>query len=372
MSFSNLLGMLSGNGEADNTEKLLFNNVIGFRGIVDGVGCSTIVQGLANAFSDRTRKKVCVVDTHILYPAQYSLLCGGISSDATSMIDWLSLEVELPKRIIDTKFKRVSLLGCYNRRITDAFSTADSMALVDTTFDKLKELFDVILVDLSHEFTQISAGSALKCNKIFTVVDPSAYCVTNITQSLNNLATSAVPFSKFKNVIVNKSTPKGVNGLGLALSRNNLDTVATIPFSKDIYQCGVSGRSIWGNASASYGIGEFNSAIDALLCSIVNETPLEIIDMQEYAALEEAVANSSIKNKDKARVVELRKRNPILSPTTPEEQAQIRSERYAALRSRNVAIPEDEETDATEEIVGTAIENIVDDSIREDTKGVDD
>ena len=370
MGFSDLLGMISGNGEADSSEKLLFNNVIGFRGIVDGVGCSTIVQGLANAFSDRTRKKVCVVDTHILYPAQYSLLCRGLTSDASSMRDWLSLELELPKRIIDTKFKRVSLLGCYNRRITDAFSTADSMALVDTTFDKLKELFDVILVDLSHEFTQISACSALKCNRIFTVVDPSAYCLSNITQSLNNLATSAVPFSKFKNVIVNKSTPKGINGLSLALNRNNLNAVATIPFSKDIYQCGVSGNSVWGNASSSYGIEVFNSAIDNLLCSIVNETPLEIIDMAEYEAIELAVAESSLSNKSKAREIELRKRKPLLQPTTPEEQVIIRNERYDKLRSRNVQIPEPDVSEV--EITGTAVDDLTDDSIREDTKGVDD
>ena len=68
MGFAEVLGLFSGNEADAQHEKLLFNSVIGFRGIVDGVGTSTILASLAIALSERTNKRICVVDTNILYP----------------------------------------------------------------------------------------------------------------------------------------------------------------------------------------------------------------------------------------------------------------------------------------------------------------
>ena len=65
MGLVKFLGVMSGEGAVDVQEAMLFNKVIGFRGIVEGVGASTIVQGLAHAFSDRTRLRVCVIDTSV-------------------------------------------------------------------------------------------------------------------------------------------------------------------------------------------------------------------------------------------------------------------------------------------------------------------
>lgn len=329
MGFADILGTFSGAGSIAVTDKLLFNSIIGFRGIVDGVGCSTIVQGLAHAFAERTNKRVCVVDTSILYPTQYAFLCNPFDAEARATLkDWFSVEATIPERIIDTRYKRISLLGCYNRRLIDAFSSVDSIKLVDDTFDLLKDLFDVVLVDLSHEWSQVSMAAAVKCNKIFTVVDPSAKCVNNITQSLNNFASAAVPFRKFDECIVSRYTYKGVTGLDQVLSKNKLETVAVIPFSEAIYEAGNFGKSCWGLATPDYGVSEYNDAIDTILRSLVNQTPLEIIDMAEVEALEEAVANSPIKNKNKARRVEMRKREALLSEKTEEEKAEIARKRH--------------------------------------------
>ena len=104
MGFAEVLGLFSGNEADAQHEKLLFNSVIGFRGIVDGVGTSTILASLAIALSERTNKRICVVDTNILYPTQYALLCGGVSSDArATMKDWFSVASSIPERIIETK-----------------------------------------------------------------------------------------------------------------------------------------------------------------------------------------------------------------------------------------------------------------------------
>lgn len=324
-----ILGKISGSGSLEASERLLFNGVIGFRGAVDGVGCSTVVQGLAHAFSDRTRKRVCVVDTHILYPAMYGLLCNPFDSDVKATLkDWFSSEVGIAERIIDTRYKRVSLLGCYNRRITDVFSTTDTVKLVDDTFEVLKDLFDIILVDLSHEFTQISMATAIKCNKIITIIDPSATCINNLTQSLNNLAISAVPFGKFTSTIINKYSDKGYLGLSSIVAKSKLNTIGIIPYSRMIFENGARSRSNWGANTPDEGVAAYNEVIDNLLCSLVNETPLEIIDVAEQEALDEAVNASPVKNKKKARQIELRKREALLQEKTPEEMEAIKQQRY--------------------------------------------
>lgn len=328
MGFAEVLGLFSGNEADAQHEKLLFNSIIGFRGIVDGVGTSTLLASLAIALSERTNKRICVVDTNILYPTQYALLCGGIGSDArATMKDWFSVAATVPERIVETKYKRVSLLGCFNRRISDAFSTTDTTKLADETFDRLKDLFDIILVDLSHEWSQLAMASATHCNRIFTVMDLSARCMSNVQQSLNNLAISAVPFSKFRSTIINKYSVKGFTGLSDIISQCKLEVVTTIPFSSEIYVEGTLSRTPWGMASASYEVGAFNEAIDTLLYGITSETPLEIIDLKEKEEIEQAIADSSIKNKAKARKIILRERGALLTPASDEAKADAKKKR---------------------------------------------
>lgn len=330
MGLVKFLGTMSGEGAIAEQEVMLFNKIIGFRGIVEGVGTSTIVQGLANAFSDRTKLRVCVVDTSILYPSQYAFLCNPFSEDAKSVLkDWFSTEVTLPERIIDTRFRHISLLGCYNRRLTDAFSTTDTLKLVEETFETLKGLFDVILVDLSHEWSQVAMCSARQCNKIFTVVDPSARCVNNMLQSLNNLAICAVPFHKYCTAIISKYSPNGMLGLEAIMKRAKLIPVAQIPFSQQIFEAGTMSKSCWGLSSISYEVEQYNTVIDQILCSIVNETPLEVLDLKAQAELEQAVAESSIKNKRKARAAEMKKREALLAPADEEAMETAKKKRHA-------------------------------------------
>lgn len=353
MGFAEVLGLFSGNEADTQHEKLLFNSVIGFRGIVDGVGTSTLLASLAIALSERTNKRVCVVDTNILYPTQYALLCGGLSTEArAAMKDWFSVAAPITERIIDTKYKHISLLGCFNRRISDAFSTTDTTKLADETFDRLKDLFDIILVDLSHEWSQLAMASATQCNKIFTVMDLSARCMSNVQQSLNNLAISAVPFSKFRSTIVNKYSVKGFTGLSDMIAQCKLEPIATIPFCPEVYVEGTLSRTPWSLASASYEVAEFNNAVDTLLYSIVSETPLEIIDLAEKEEIEQAIANSTLKNKAKARKIILRERQALLQPADEEAKADAKAKRAKRfeLRKQGIMNPDvDTEAEATDD-----------------------
>lgn len=335
MGFANFLGVISGQNSNEISEKMLFNSVIGFRGIVDGVGCSTFVQSLAKALSDRTSKRVCVVDTSILYPSQYTMLCKLSSSAIDNMKDWFTVEAPLAERIIDTNMSRVCLLGLYNRRLTDVYSSLDTVKLVENSFDKLKDLFDIILVDLSHEWSQVAMASAIQCNKIYTICDLSSHCLNNLQQSLNNLAIGAVPFSKCRDTIINKYSVKGRTGVASVINQCKLNVVATIPFSQEIYTLGTLSTPIWDSASLDDGVVQFNEAVDTVLVSMVNETPLEVIDMAEVEGFELEVMNSVMKNKTRARK-KLQKtiRTPILQEASEQEKANAMSTRHKKTKQR--------------------------------------
>ena len=186
-------------------------------------------------------------------------------------------------------------------------------------------------------------------------MDLSARCMSNVQQSLNNLAISAVPFSKFRNAIINKYSVRGFTGLSDIISQCKLEVVATIPFSQEIYVEGTLSRTPSGMATASYEVAEFNEAIDTLLYSIASETPLEIIDLQEKEEIEQAIANSTIKNKAKARKIILRERGALLTPASEEEKAETKRKRKEKfeLRKKGILNP-DADTEAVEEIDDSA------------------
>ena len=69
---SKLIGTISGGSKMEVSEQLLYDKVIGFRGIVPGVGTSTIVQNVAEALSDTTNYSICVLDVSFMYASQYN------------------------------------------------------------------------------------------------------------------------------------------------------------------------------------------------------------------------------------------------------------------------------------------------------------
>ena len=159
------LGTISGGKEMKVSEQLLFDKVIGFRGITEGVGATTLVYNTAAALSDTTNMNICVVDTHILYPVLNQYLGGAAA--ATTGNDWFDYVAEsenLSDIAYSTNLRNVYLVSFRNRGVADMFTSLDNERVVTTMFDALTKFFDIVLVDLSHEQTFISSISATKCN----------------------------------------------------------------------------------------------------------------------------------------------------------------------------------------------------------------
>ncbi|MBT9139402.1 MAG: hypothetical protein DDT31_01986 [Syntrophomonadaceae bacterium] len=153
-------------------------------------------------------------------------------------------------------------------------SSRDSELLVDKIIGTLKTYFDIVLVDLSHELTNINTYAAIRCNKIITVADPSIKCMTHLKKSYNTMASLAINFSKCNRVVLNKQVPDMIIGAEAALGEAGLSLIGTIPLSLEIAKLGVSGKLIWGGASRDNGVLVFNNVVDSLVATLVQKTPL--------------------------------------------------------------------------------------------------
>lgn len=268
-----MLSALSGNNGMKVSEQLLFDKVIGFRGVVPGVGTSTIVQNVAVALSENTNMSICVLDTSFQYPSQYPLLLKGVDAQRS---DFLSFTGELSDITLATSLKNVTLISMYNRTIVDMLSSRDNSDTMIRLIGTLKSYFDVILIDLSHEMTNINTHAAIKCNRIINVADQSIKSMYHLKKSLNNLATLAVPLAKADRIILNKVVPDVLTNTTGVIKEVGLHLVGEIPLSLEIAKAGVSGSKVWTKSKTNKDIKEFSSVIDDLLEMIITITPLNL------------------------------------------------------------------------------------------------
>lgn len=265
------MGVISGDNGLKVSEQLLFDKVIGFRGVTPGCGTSTIVQNVAIALSEQTHYSICVVDTAYLYPTQYPML---VTKEAQRDKDMLDFSGDLSDIVTVTNYRNISLVSLNNRQLTDMLSSSDSEMLVEKVMGALKSYFDIILVDLSYEPTNISTFSAIKCNRIFNVTDQSLKSVYYLRKSLNTMVTLAVPIAKANHIIINKAVPDVLSNTAKVAEEAGLNVVGEIPLSYEIAKLGVVGKRIYASKTSNKDIYQFSSVIDEVVNIITQVTPL--------------------------------------------------------------------------------------------------
>lgn len=267
-----VIGTLSGGLEEKLSEQLLFDKTIGFRGIKDGVGCSTFVFNTACGLIDATKYNVCIVDTNLLYPTMEFLLEPQKTEEEKDIMDFSG--DNLSQIAYKTRYSNIYLVSFKNRVLADMLSSKECQATVEKLFESLKMFFDIILVDLSHEPTWATTISALKCNRIYTILTPDVSCLSVLQKSMNSLASTGVPVYKMRKVIINRNVADVNTGVYKALKSFDLQIMGDVPFSVDIARYGLTGTRIWGAISNRPAVTVFNKVIDGLLDDIcqINET----------------------------------------------------------------------------------------------------
>ncbi len=270
-----IIGAISGGHRTKISEQLLYDKVIGVKGIVPGVGTSTIVQNIAIGISENTNYTVCVLDMNCLYPTQYSLLVKAeeMYNQDTNKKDLLSFTDDISEITHTTSYRNVYLAGFTNRTVLNMLSTQDSEARINKIIGALKSFFDVILIDLSYELTNMNVYAGIKCNKIINVVDQSIKSTVNLKKSLNTMATLGVPLSKANRIVINKVAPDLVADTEGLMESAGLEVLGKIHFNLDILKAGVSGKRVYSKNTTNTDMDEFSGVIDSILDYILQVTP---------------------------------------------------------------------------------------------------
>lgn len=299
MSFlKTLIKTTSGGDNTYQSMQLLYDKVVGIRGIVNGVGASTIVYNLAAALADSTTYHICVLDTHILYPT----LRGLLVAQTPPAKDWFDYSDNISDIVCSTKFKNVKYIGFYHRNLVDLLSTRDCRAVIDNLLPVLKEIFDVILIDLSDENSVIGINAAIQCNKIYTVVSPEPACMYGFKTSINTAVTTAVPVYKLRNVIFNKSVGTLDTPMLNMLKENHFNVMCTLPLSNEILKYNLLGNSFWGAVTRNSEITAANNALAVILKDVleVNEKNKQFLMAEGTHNLDMSKPNTSIENIEKS------------------------------------------------------------------------
>lgn len=270
---NSLLQTISGNGYSlKYSDNLVYDKVIGFKGVVDGVGASTVIQNVAVALAETTNLTVCVLDLHFLFPASYCMLMKGANKEQN---DLLTFDGTVESVITQSDYSNIFIAGLYDRTLKDMISLKDDADKLGEIIEGLKKFFDIILVDIGNEMTNFMACGAIKCNKIYTVIDTSLPCMINLQKSVNTLSTLAVSFHKCRSIILNKYDYKLNDGIAQTLERYKLKLVQEIPFSPIVYEDGTQGAPTWGKVSNRADVTEFNTAIDNIVFHLLHGYDIE-------------------------------------------------------------------------------------------------
>ena len=276
--YSNLLRGVSGAGETRKQNFDIFYEIVAFKGVMDGVGCSTLVANTAKAIAD-LGLKVCVVDTSIKHPVQDILLNTDYRNrvpDEKNRLDWFDMPYTKRSVLHESKVHNgISVLSFFgkDRGIIDILSTNDNPELVDIAFTELHNKFDIILVDCCDEDTSVNTAALQQAQHVIQVWTDSAGVVNNIDNFINNCATLSCPLDKMRNVVYSQTMDDIVNLMGSLddmLTQYRLVKLASNTFSKDIRRVSVLGKMLYQYTSTDPDIIEYTECIIKIVCHILN------------------------------------------------------------------------------------------------------
>ncbi len=273
--YSQLLKGVSGAGETRKQNFDIFYEIVAFKGVMDGVGTSTLVANTAKAIAD-LGLKVCVVDTSIKHPIQDILLNTDYRNrvpEEANRLDWFDMPYTKKSVLHESKLSSgISVLSFFgkNRGIIDILSTNDNPELVDIAFTELHNKFDMILVDCCDEDTSVNTAALQQAQHVIQVWTDSTGIVNNIDNFINNCATLSCPLDKMRNVVYSQIMDDIIGNLDDMLAQYRLTKLASNTFSKDIRRVSVLGKTLYQYTSNDPDIIEYTECIIKIACHILN------------------------------------------------------------------------------------------------------
>lgn len=270
--FTELLKIVSGANYSRTTGYDIFYQIIAFKGIIDGIGTSTIVANTAIALA-KLGLTVCVIDSSVLNPVQDVLLkTNWRDKDIKKRKDWFDIMYTDASVLHESKInKNISVLSFKGKKrdITDIMGTQDSEILVETALSILHSKFDLILIDCCQETTQIMAGCLHQAQKVIQVWSDTPHIISNIDMWITNQVIMSCPLDKMRYVIISKFVSDIHCDFTEMLKQYRFIQLASCGLSIDIARVNATGKILWEFPSSSPDITEFNKCIIDIVCHIL-------------------------------------------------------------------------------------------------------
>ena len=249
--FNNVLKGTSGAKYTREIKYEIFYQTIAFKGVVDGVGTSTLVANVAQAIGS-LGLNVLVIDTSILQPVQDVLLkttALTLSKDKPNdFYDWFDMPYTKKSPLHESSIQHnISVLSFYgkNRNITDILSTNDNANLVEMALATFHNKFDIILIDCCHELTSVNTACMQMCNRMIQCWNDSPAVVDNIARFINNCLALSCPLDKMRDVVLCRMVDDINGNLNDVLKEYRLRKLAENYTSKEISRIIVNGKQLW-------------------------------------------------------------------------------------------------------------------------------
>ena len=271
--YANILKQASGTGQVRGTTFDIFYQIIAFKGIKEGVGCSTLVANTALAVAN-LGLTVCVIDTSVLEPVQDILLKTKYKDvEKSKRLDWFDMPFTKLSVLHESKLhKNISVLSFYgkDRNIIDCLSTNDNANLVDLAYTTLHSKFDLILVDCCHELTSLNTAALQQSQHIIQVWNDDPQVLHNIDGFINNCAVLSCPLDKMRSVVYSKMIDDVVGNIDNVLEQYRCKKIAENVMSKDIQRLFALGKSPYQHPTDNEDIIGYTNCIIDIACHVCN------------------------------------------------------------------------------------------------------
>lgn len=274
--FNNILRQTSGSAFTRELKYNIFYTTIAFRGIVDGVGTSTLVANTALALA-KLGLTVCVIDTSVLAPVQDVLLKTNESvdteDDGQEHLDWFDMPYTRKSVLhISGLNKNISVLSFKGKKhgVIDMLSTNDSATLVDIALTELHNKFDLILIDCCHELTDVNTACIQQAQQVIQVWNDTPVVMASLENFITNSIVLSCPLDKMRNVVYSRIVKDAIGNMDSVLAQYRFKCIARNYFSKELAMLIVTGKTLWQAESTDEDVIAYTESIIAITCHILN------------------------------------------------------------------------------------------------------
>lgn len=252
---------------------IIFNKIVGFRGVRDGLGTSLFVSNLALALANQGMK-ICVVDTSMLYPVQDTYLktkIKQVGAQQDEVRDWFDLQYDDKDVLnISSLNQGIVVLSFTERNLTDLTSISDTLELGQGAIDKVSPQFDLVLVDIANEYTSVGLAAMQACDVIYQIWSNDRASLASLDSFISNMMTQAIPYSKMQQVILLSAIEGIMQSLTDVYKRYGFKEVARVGLSEVIARENAVGRLPVTTRTAHEDIEEYKMAIAAVAKLVLN------------------------------------------------------------------------------------------------------